>query len=452
MENDQENNNLKRSNIRYLALVLACLLTVGNFFVYDNPAVLQSKLESRLDISALEYNLFYSVYSIPNIFLPIFGGFIVDKIGNKVGNLIFASFIALGQGIFAIGVTAKSYPLAIVGRAVYGCGGESINVSQFNAITKWFSSQQLSISLSIIASVDRLSTAINDLTTPLLASQISLQFSLFFGFFICLLSLTSGIFLSFLDKKRKSEDSFSNTPSNPSNKITLKDIKNYKISFWLLCLNCGLVNSDVYCFNNIASSYFQSRFGYSVVESGRIISITFIISGLSCPIIGFFLDKYGKRIYFIMFSSFSITLTHCFFAMIPDSNRPVLSILCMVLLGTGFSVYTAVIWSTVPFLVPHQASATAFGIQTACYNLALVIFPICIGSILDNYSSPNNYLYTSFFFIGLGVLGIFSTFALYFANKKADKSLIRSNKSQDLEKGMVFIGGPENISKTFGFE
>lgn len=392
------------------------------------------------------------MYSFPNIILPIFGGYIVDKIGNKVGNLIFASLIAAGQGIFAMGVTIKSYPLAITGRAVYGCGGESINVSQFNAITKWFSSQQLSTSLSIIASIDRLSTAINDLTTPLLASHISIQFSLFFGFFLCLLSLISGIFLSILDKKRESNHSSYNTSSNPLNKISFKDIKNYKISFWLLCLNCGLINSDVYCFNNIASSYFQSRFGYSVIESGRIISITFIISGLSCPIIGFFLDKYGRRIYFIMFSSLSITLTHCFFALIPDSNRPVLSILCMVLLGAGFSVYTAVIWSTVPFLVPHQASATAFGIQTACYNLALVIFPICIGSILDNYSSPKNYFYTSLFFIALGVLGILSTLALYFVNKRADGSLIKSNNVEELEKGMSFVGGHENISKTFGFE
>lgn len=50
MENDQEKKDLTRKNVRYLALVLACFLTVGNFFVYDNPAVLQSKLESVKDI------------------------------------------------------------------------------------------------------------------------------------------------------------------------------------------------------------------------------------------------------------------------------------------------------------------------------------------------------------------------------------------------------------------
>lgn len=39
-----------KTNLRYCVLVFASLLNLGNFFVYDNPAALQTQLENVIYI------------------------------------------------------------------------------------------------------------------------------------------------------------------------------------------------------------------------------------------------------------------------------------------------------------------------------------------------------------------------------------------------------------------
>jgi MFS family permease len=75
----------------------------------------------------LEFNLLYSVYSFPNIVLPFFGGYLVDFIGVRIGICIFSGLVCLGQAIFAFSADIGSYPVALVGRIVFGLGGESLN-------------------------------------------------------------------------------------------------------------------------------------------------------------------------------------------------------------------------------------------------------------------------------------------------------------------------------------
>jgi MFS family permease len=75
----------------------------------------------------LEFNLLYSVYSFPNIILPFFGGYLVDFIGVRFGIILFSTLICLGQAVFAFSASIKNYPLALVGRIIFGLGGESQN-------------------------------------------------------------------------------------------------------------------------------------------------------------------------------------------------------------------------------------------------------------------------------------------------------------------------------------
>jgi len=38
----------------------------------------------------------YSIYSFPNMILPLFGGFMVDKLGVRVGAFIFSLVLIFG--------------------------------------------------------------------------------------------------------------------------------------------------------------------------------------------------------------------------------------------------------------------------------------------------------------------------------------------------------------------
>ena len=56
---------------------------MGSYFCYDNPGPIEKTMEEDLDISQTQWNLLYSVYSYPNIVLPIFGGIFLDMIGLR---------------------------------------------------------------------------------------------------------------------------------------------------------------------------------------------------------------------------------------------------------------------------------------------------------------------------------------------------------------------------------
>lgn len=65
----------RRTSFRWLGLFLQCSINIGQRFCFDNPQALQFYFTSDpLSLSSTEYNLFYSVYSFPNIVLPFFAG------------------------------------------------------------------------------------------------------------------------------------------------------------------------------------------------------------------------------------------------------------------------------------------------------------------------------------------------------------------------------------------
>ena len=60
--------------VRWLVLVLLSLLMSGNYYCYDNPAALYTPLARRFVPNRqfeLYFDGFYSVYSLPNIVLPL---------------------------------------------------------------------------------------------------------------------------------------------------------------------------------------------------------------------------------------------------------------------------------------------------------------------------------------------------------------------------------------------
>ena len=64
--------------------MLAIFYEVAPYFCYDNPAPLKTKLkEPPFNLTDGQFNDLYSIYSLPNMVLPLFGGVFMDKIGIK---------------------------------------------------------------------------------------------------------------------------------------------------------------------------------------------------------------------------------------------------------------------------------------------------------------------------------------------------------------------------------
>ncbi|KAF9102479.1 hypothetical protein BGX29_004561 [Mortierella sp. GBA35] len=106
---------------------------------YDNPAALNTQLQKYLGMPYNDYqyllSTLYSVYSLPNTVLPFLFGSLVDRFGPQRVLLGLSACVCIGQTIFSVGVQTRQIWMMLVGRAIFGVGGERSVVNAL--VTPW---------------------------------------------------------------------------------------------------------------------------------------------------------------------------------------------------------------------------------------------------------------------------------------------------------------------------
>ena len=244
-------SNFKNSKWRWLALVLISLMPIGNYFCFDMPNILSTQIKELVthevnSENTIKYNQLYSFVSYPNIVLPLIGGIMASKLGLYKIMVSFSLFIIVGQLIFtAAGFFGTSdqndnmpFIIAIVGRTIYGLGGEVLGVCQYTMISKWFKEKELSLSLSITLSVTWSGGIIWSLIVPPLVEATSLSIGLACGLWVCVFSFISWISLIILDKYADRVDNIHDDFEDDEDaKFHWRDIKQFDRSYWLVQVN-----------------------------------------------------------------------------------------------------------------------------------------------------------------------------------------------------------------------
>lgn len=89
--------------------------------------------------------MLYSLYAFPNIIIPLIGGVIIDKYGARIALMLSAMFCVLGQIIWGFGGYENTFFVMLMGRVVFGIGGEVLHASQNTLISNWFKASELSV-------------------------------------------------------------------------------------------------------------------------------------------------------------------------------------------------------------------------------------------------------------------------------------------------------------------
>jgi MFS family permease len=173
-------------------------------WVFDIPGAIQTPLTEWFggpDKYTKSMNLaLYSVYSWPNTVLALFGGLLIDRyLGIRAAALLFCTCVLVGQTIFALAVQFKTYPLAVVGRFIYGLGGETLTVAQTAWTVRWFEGPQLALAIGIVFAFTRIGSATNFAVTPQLAN-LGVPTSIWFGTGMCALSMVFCLIAFSLDR------------------------------------------------------------------------------------------------------------------------------------------------------------------------------------------------------------------------------------------------------------
>src|SRR6202140_5901438 len=108
---------------RWLGLIFVSLAIFGSYYAYDALSPLADVLKQQLGFSDLDIGLLQAIYSFPNIFTVVIGGFIIDRMGLRKSLMIFGVLCLIGPAI-----TASSGLLWVMatGRLIFGTGAESL--------------------------------------------------------------------------------------------------------------------------------------------------------------------------------------------------------------------------------------------------------------------------------------------------------------------------------------
>eukprot|EP00826_Nyctotherus_ovalis_P066214 TRINITY_DN9769_c0_g1_i6.p1 TRINITY_DN9769_c0_g1~~TRINITY_DN9769_c0_g1_i6.p1 ORF type:complete len:442 (+),score=17.18 TRINITY_DN9769_c0_g1_i6:105-1430(+) len=309
---------------RFAFLGVCCLTLMGSYYCYDTPAPVQKMInapvkkgtikgvEHGMSVSSFQYQLLYSLYSLPNIFIPLFGEFFISYLGRRSGIIMFCAAVAVGQFFFALSArvvqSSENFGkfLVFLGRFVLGLGGETLNVAAVSFLTVWFKGRELLFALGSILCTSRIFTVINDVTQPKFytTSDHKLSLGFWFGFILCLVSLGCAIILVMIDSNANQPpilnteaSAIDNAKSEDTSKaiIKLSDINKLPRAYWILTGSCMFTYMSFMTCMNVASGMLQERFAVGLETAGLIMAIPYAVAAAVTPLFECVLDTYGVR-------------------------------------------------------------------------------------------------------------------------------------------------------------
>src|SRR5579862_6637848 len=140
---------------RWMVLVFLSLAMFGSYYAYDALSPLADVLKRQLGFSDLNIGFLQMMYSFPNIFTVVIGGFIIDRLGLRKALMIFAVLSFVGPAITAI---SGHLSVMATGRLIFGMGAESLNVAVTTALARWFRGKELSFAFGLNLTASRLGT------------------------------------------------------------------------------------------------------------------------------------------------------------------------------------------------------------------------------------------------------------------------------------------------------
>ncbi len=387
---------------RWAVLLVASLAMAGNYYVYDAISPLADLLRAQLGYSDSNLGTLNGIYSLPNVFMVVIGGLIIDRIGTKKATLIFGVICFLGAVLTA---STGTFAVMAAGRLVFGLGAESLIVAVTTALAKWFRGKELSFAFGINLTIARLGTfaALNSPTWAKPAYE-HWQWPLIIATVMGSLCVIGAVFYWAMESMASKR--YALGQADEPDKIVFKDVFRFGTSFWFVVLLCITFYSAIFPFQTFAVKFFIDAHGVPREDAGFLSSILTLFSMICTPLFGLAADRFGKRASMMVFGSLLLIPVYLIMAY---TKIPL--VVPMAVMGISFSLIPAVMWPSVAYLVEQSKLGTALGLMTMIQNIGLAGFNFLIGWSNDNWAAsetnPAGYTPGMWMFSSLGLLAMF---------------------------------------------
>ncbi len=334
-------------------------------------------------ITRSQAGLITGITSLPPLFLGLFGGYFLDRFGNKRPVIIATMFYLLGEILFLL---ANKFTFLLLSRVVIGFGGIIFAIVGLRILAEEFQGENYGKSVGFWSTGLPLAVLISFNIFSPIATRYHWKIPMYIVLVLTTL-LFILIILFYKEKPQKTED----------NSIEfIKSIREISPKVWYLGAIWFLFNAGSLSFLTFAPDYFISR-GLSPTYASSVSSL-YITGSFLSPVIGYLLDKTNRH-NLILFTgavllSFSLILVYF-------SNLPIIIVIA--------GIFSVLIPPSVFYLLPKITNRYGLGyaILSFFFNLSTVFVPYLIGYSRDASGTYlTSFLLMSTFIFLSGLLGI----------------------------------------------
>ncbi|MEA3436971.1 MAG: MFS transporter, partial [Thermodesulfobacteriota bacterium] len=366
---------------RWAAVILASLAIFGAYYFNYALSSIKPMLESILGWNSEDFGIYTSAYAWFNVFLfmLIFSGFILDKLGiRKTGlgaTLVMFAGTALnywavshqfpdGSAIHIplVGEMKLQVLLSSLGFAIFGVGTEAIGITISKAVVRWFKGKEIALAMGMQMAIARLGTLLALAISLPLAKNFTVTAPILFALGVMILGVLSFILFSILDVKLdKSEKS--DAVINKDDEFKIKDIILIisNRGFWYIAILCVLFYSAVFPFLFYATDLMINKYNVSPYLAGLIPSLLPFGTIILTPVFGSIYDKFGKGATIMIIGSMILIFVHGVL-FIPSITIWWVAAVMVIILGIGFSLVPSAMWPSVPKIIPEKQLGTAYAV------------------------------------------------------------------------------------------
>jgi MFS family permease len=387
--------------LRWSVLLFVSLAMFGNYYIYDSISPLADLLKSQLGLADADIGTLNGIYSLPNIFMVLIGGIIIDRIGTRKSTLLFALICVVGSVVTA---WATGFLMMAAGRLIFGLGAESMIVAVTTTLAKWFRGKELSFAFGLNLTIARLGS-FAALNSPTWAQDFydTWQKPLIIAVLLGLTCLVGAVVYWVLEAYAARR--YDLGEADKPDRILLKQGLRFSSSYWLIVGLCATFYSAVFPFQTFAVKFFIEAHGTSREMGGFLSSMLTLFAMICTPAFGYSADRIGKRSHLMIIGSLLILPVYLIMAYTSTSLY-----LPMSLMGIAFSLIPAVMWPSVAYVVEENRLGMAYGLMTMCQNVGLTAFNFLIGWANDfsgaGPTNPDGYSLGMWLFSSLGLLGV----------------------------------------------
>jgi MFS family permease len=349
---------------------------LGNYYGYDAIGPVAEQLSRELHFSDTQIGTLNAIYSLPNIFLVVIGGLLVDRFSARLMVVATTGVCLVGAVITALGA---HFPVMAAGRLLFGIGSETLAVATTVALAQWFAGRYFALLFALNLSLARLGSYLAD-RSPSFASALyerGWQPPMWLAVGFAVASFTGALVYFWLDAREEPRGTLALPP--PPERFDWRHVLSFRSEYWLLVATCVTFYSVIFPFRStFAIKYLQQAQGLSLQQASTLNSYVFLAAVFATPVFGLLLDRTRRNSLLLALGSVLLPLSFLVLSTMPGGAG-----LSTALLGVSFSFLPAVLWPTVVRYAPPEHLGTAYGLMTTLQNAGLFGANLVAGHLND---------------------------------------------------------------------